>query len=58
MRPLGFLAMKRDSRQILTELLVLRAQGRNERAFRDLHELWARDVQRMAFAKVGEPLAG
>jgi RNA polymerase sigma factor (sigma-70 family) len=44
--------MKRDARQILTELLVLRSQGGSERAFRDLHELWIADVQRMAVAKL------
>lgn len=47
--------MKRDSRQILTELLVLRVQGREDAAFTDLHELWRHDVDRMAFASTGSP---
>jgi len=40
--------MKRDAKQVLTELLVLKAQGGEERAFSDLYELWAPDVLRLA----------
>ncbi len=40
--------MKRDAKQVLTELLVLKAQGGDERAFSDLYELWAPDVLRLA----------
>ncbi|GAB5558571.1 MAG: sigma-70 family RNA polymerase sigma factor [Synoicihabitans sp.] len=40
--------MNRNPRQILTELLVLRAQGGNDQAFSDLHELWRADVVRVA----------
>jgi len=41
--------MKRDSKQVLTELLVLRSQGGEERAFTQLYELWAKDV--LTFAR-------
>jgi len=44
--------MTRDSRQILTELLVLRAQGGDERSFARLHALWQADVARFAQASV------
>ena len=50
--------MKRDARQILTELLVLQSQAGQESAFRQIHELWAADVQRMAVARTGELQAG
>ncbi|MBK1878811.1 RNA polymerase sigma factor [Pelagicoccus mobilis] len=40
--------MKRDSKQVLTELLVLRTQGGEERAFTQLYELWAKDVLKFA----------
>jgi RNA polymerase sigma factor (sigma-70 family) len=49
--------MKRDPRQILTELLVLRVQGQDDGAFTDLHNLWRHDVNRMAFATTGNPAA-
>jgi len=45
--------MPRDARQVLTELLVLAAQGGDERAFADLHDLWARDLRRFAMARLG-----
>lgn len=44
--------MTRDSRQILTELLVLRAQGGDESAFAKLHNLWSPDVIRFVQASV------
>lgn len=50
--------MKRDARQILTELLVLRAQGGDEEAFRKLHELWRDDIKRMAIARLGNQQSG
>lgn len=40
--------MKRDSKQVLTELLVLKAQGGDERAFTQLYELWGRDVLKLS----------
>ena len=46
--------MKRDARQILTELLVLQAQAGDEGAFRDLHDLWRADVLRMAIDRVDQ----
>lgn len=49
--------MKRDSRQILTELLVLRAQGGEDGAFTELHALWQRDVMRFAQSTVEDPPA-
>ncbi len=45
--------MKRDARQILTELLVLRVQGREGPAFTSLHDLWCGDVERMAMVSTG-----
>ncbi len=44
--------MKRDRRQILTEYLVLSAQGGAVDAFRQLHELWAADLRRMALVRI------
>jgi RNA polymerase sigma-70 factor (ECF subfamily) len=44
--------MIRDSRQVLTEFLVLDAQRGSERAFRDLHELWQPDLRRMVRVRV------
>ena len=41
--------MNRDRRQILTELLILRIQGRDDTAFTSLYELWNHDVQRWAY---------
>ncbi len=40
--------MKRDAKQVLTELLVYKAQGGDEQAFANLYELWAPDLLRMA----------
>lgn len=39
--------MKRDAKQVLTELLVLKAQGGDEAAFAQLYETWAKDVLRL-----------
>jgi RNA polymerase sigma-70 factor (ECF subfamily) len=47
--------MIRDSRQVLTELLVLDAQRGSERAFRDLHDLWQPDLRRMARVRMDQP---
>jgi len=44
--------MKRDSRQILTECLVLAAQGGSEAAFTDLHGLWREDLRRLTLVRV------
>ena len=44
--------MKRDARQVLTEWLVLKAQGGDESAFRDLYDLWSGDLRRMARVRV------
>lgn len=44
--------MKRDSRQVLTECLVLAAQGGSEAAFTDLHGLWREDLRRLALVRV------
>jgi RNA polymerase sigma factor (sigma-70 family) len=41
-------------RQVLSDWLVLQAQGGDERAFRRLHELWAPDLLRFARARVGD----
>lgn len=49
--------MNRDSRQVLTEWLVLEAQGGSERAFRDLYELWRADLRRLALIRVERPAA-
>ena len=46
--------MKRDGRQVLTEWLVLRAQGGDESAFRELYALWSADLRRMARVRVEE----
>lgn len=40
--------MKRDAKQVLTELLVFKAQGGDEKAFSDLYELWSKDLLRLA----------
>jgi RNA polymerase sigma-70 factor (ECF subfamily) len=44
----------RDARQILTEWLVLDAQGGSERAFRDLHDLWQSDLRRLALVRLAQ----
>lgn len=49
--------MNRDPKQVLTEWLVLSAQGGSEAAFRELHALWRADLRRMCFVRVGEPSA-
>ena len=46
--------MERDARQVLTELLVLRAQAGDERAFSELFEMWSQPLRRYATAKVGD----
>ena len=40
--------MKRDKKQVLTELLIYKAQGGDERAFADLYELWRIDILKFA----------
>ena len=47
--------MNRDSRQILTEWLVLAAQNGSEAAFTDLHGLWHADLRRLALIRVERP---
>lgn len=47
--------MNPDPKLVLTELLVLTAQGGSERAFRDLYELWTADLRRMALIRVERP---
>lgn len=49
--------MNPDPKQVLTELLVLTAQGGSERAFRDLYELWTADLRGMALIRVERPEA-
>lgn len=44
--------MNRDSRQVLTEWLVLKAQQGDERAFSDLFDLWSGDLRRLAAVQV------
>jgi len=44
--------MNRDDRQILTEWLVLAAQGGSEAAFTDLYSLWREDLRRLALVRV------
>lgn len=44
--------MNPDAKQVLTEWLVLAAQGGSEAAFRDLHGLWRADLRRLAFIRV------
>ncbi|MBD5781313.1 sigma-70 family RNA polymerase sigma factor [Pelagicoccus sp. NFK12] len=39
--------MQRDAKQVLTELLVLKAQGGEEEAFSELYELWKLDLFRL-----------
>lgn len=43
--------MKRDARLVLTELLVLAAQGGDEDAFSQLHQLWCADLHRLALIR-------
>jgi len=49
--------MNPDPKQVLTELLVLSAQGGSDAAFRDLHGLWTADLRRMALVRVERPEA-
>ncbi|HUG11502.1 MAG TPA: sigma-70 family RNA polymerase sigma factor [Opitutaceae bacterium] len=49
--------MNPEPKQVLTELLVLSAQGGSEAAFRDLHGLWTADLRRMALVRVERPEA-
>jgi RNA polymerase sigma-70 factor (ECF subfamily) len=44
--------MNRDSKQVLTEWLVLTAQTGQEQAFRDLYHLWQADLQRFALSRI------
>jgi RNA polymerase sigma-70 factor (ECF subfamily) len=44
--------MSRDARQVLTELLVPKAQGGDERAFGDLYRLWSPDLRRLALVQI------
>lgn len=49
--------MNRDSKQVLTEWLVLSAQSGSETAFKELHDLWREDLRRLCFVKVQQPEA-
>ncbi|MEY3775070.1 MAG: polymerase sigma factor SigE [Verrucomicrobiota bacterium] len=49
--------MNREPKHVLSELLVLQAQTGDEAAFRRLHELWRADLQRLALARVEQPVA-
>jgi RNA polymerase sigma factor (sigma-70 family) len=49
--------MERDSRQVLTEWLVLSAQNGSETAFKELHDLWRADLRRLTFLRVERPEA-
>lgn len=45
--------MNRDSKQVLTELLVYSAQNQNDAVFRDLYELWHADLRRFCVSRMG-----
>lgn len=45
--------MKRDSKQILTELLVYKSQAGDESAFAELFALWRLDILRLARSVIG-----
>lgn len=49
--------MKRDPKQVLTEFLVLSAQGGDEAAFRQLYQLWNPDLSRLAQAHIASASA-
>src|SRR5688572_15297990 len=49
--------MNREPRQVLTEWLVLAAQGGSETAFKDLHDLWRADFRRLVLVRVERPEA-
>jgi RNA polymerase sigma factor (sigma-70 family) len=51
-RDLWVKAMNRDSKQVLTEWLVLSAQSGDERSFKELHDLWHADLRRMIVSRV------
>jgi RNA polymerase sigma factor (sigma-70 family) len=42
-------------KQVLTEWLVISAQGGSEPAFRELHSLWSADLRRLALVRVERP---
>ncbi|MDQ5978432.1 MAG: hypothetical protein QG602_1406 [Verrucomicrobiota bacterium] len=44
--------MNQDTKQVLTEWLVLSVQAGEEKAFRDLYELWRADLWRLALVRV------
>jgi RNA polymerase sigma-70 factor (ECF subfamily) len=46
--------MNRDPKQVLTEWLVLAAQGGSETALKELHDLWSADLRRLCFVRVGK----
>lgn len=45
--------MNRDSKQVLTELLVYSAQNRKDAAFQDLYDLWHADLRRFCVSRIG-----
>lgn len=47
--------MNPDAKQVLTEWLVLSVQAGEEKAFRDLYELWRADLWRLALVRVERP---
>lgn len=49
--------MNPEPKQVLTELLVLEAQGGSEAAFRRLHGLWRADLRRLALVRVERTVA-
>lgn len=49
--------MNQDAKQVLTEWLVLSIQAGEEKAFRDLYELWRADLWRLAMVRVEQPHA-
>lgn len=49
--------MNQDAKQVLTEWLVLSVQAGEEKAFRDLYELWRSDLWRFALVRVEHPHA-
>jgi len=49
--------MNQEAKQVLTEWLVLAVQAGEEKAFRDLYELWRADFRRLALVRVEHPHA-
>jgi RNA polymerase sigma-70 factor (ECF subfamily) len=49
--------MNRDPKHVLSEWLVLSAQGGCEIAFKELHDLWREDLRRHCLFRVGQPAA-